>query len=125
MSISFDITCSACGHKFKEDLQRLQDSPSVVCPSCGIKVTVKLSDGHGFEMTTRFGEVQVRQGARGSVTILMEVYHKGLHKHRLIRGPDSEVVWSKAKLQAAEWNEVWAKRVATKHQMTMIESKKE
>jgi hypothetical protein len=65
-------------------------------------------------MTTKFGPVKSTQGARGSLTVLAEVYHQGLHKHRLIRGLDAEVVKAKMLLLAAEWNEAWAKKVATK-----------
>jgi restriction system protein len=75
--------------------------------------------------STEFGPVQVRDSARGSVTYSVAVYHQGLHKHRLVRGPDVEVVWDKALAQAAAWNEVWAKRVATERQTTMAERKRE
>ena len=124
-SISFDLTCPDCGRKFQETLRRLQDNPSVTCPGCGQKIDVNLKDPHGLEMTTKFGEPQVTQSARGSITVSLEVYHEGLHKHRLIRGPDGEVVKAKAFLQAAEWNEAWAKKVAADQQMTMAERRKE
>jgi restriction system protein len=90
-----------------------------------VRIVVKPKDSREPEMTTQFGEMQVRQSARGSITAFVEVHHQGLHKHRLIRGPDSEFVWAKARLQAAEWDEVWAKRVAARRQMTMAERNKE
>jgi restriction system protein len=121
----FALTCPACGHNFKETLERLQGDPSVVCPGCGGEIEVKLQDEHGLEMTTKFGPTQVTQGARGAVSVSVEVYHQGLNKHRLIRGPDAEVVKAKVFRQAAEWNELWAKKAAAKRQMTMTERKKE
>jgi restriction system protein len=75
--------------------------------------------------STEIGPVKLKQGARGSEAYLVEVYHEGLHKHRLVRGPDAEVVCDKALAQAAAWNEAWAKRVATERQMTMAERKRE
>jgi restriction system protein len=119
------ITCPDCGHEFHEKLGRLYDNRSVICPGCSGKIEIELKDAHGLEMTTKFGPLQVRHGARGSVSVSMEVYHPELNKHRLIRGPDPEVVQAKALLQAAEWNEVWAKRVAAQQQMTMAERKRE
>ena len=53
----------------------------------------------------------------------VEVYNRGLNKHRLIRGSDPEVVGQKALCQVAEWNEMWAKRAAAKRQATMAERK--
>jgi restriction system protein len=76
-------------------------------------------------MTTRIGQPRVTYGARGSVSVSVEVYHEGLNKHRLIRGPDGDVVGAKALHQAAEWNELWAKRVAAKQHMTTTERRKE
>lgn len=109
--ISFDLTCPDCGHKFQETLQRIQNSPTVNCPRCGVDIDVKFNT-HGIGNTTKFGELRVSQSARGSITVSLEVYHEGLHKHRLIRGPDGDVVKAKAFLQADEWNEAWAKKVA-------------
>jgi restriction system protein len=59
------------------------------------------------------------------VSISVEVYHPELNKHRLVRGPDAELVKTKAFLQAAEWNEAWAKKVAAKQQTTLAEHKRE
>jgi len=90
-----------------------------------VKIDIGLKDAHGFEMTTKFGPLRLSQSARGAVSASMEVYHEGLSKHRLIRGPEPNVVQSKALLQAGEWNEIWAKRVATQQQMTSAERQKE
>ena len=122
---SFDITCPRCGYKFQEATKRLLDNLSVICPGCGRKIDVKFKDEHGLETTTEVGPVQVRQGVRGSVSYSVEVQNRGLNKHRLIRGPDREVIKAKVLCQVAEWNEQWAKRAAAKRQMTMAERHKE
>jgi restriction system protein len=76
-------------------------------------------------IATEAGPPQVKYGARGSVSYSIEVYHKGLHKHRLIRGPDKQVVAAKVLLQAAEWDELWAKRVVAESQITSAHQAKE
>jgi hypothetical protein len=122
---SFDITCPRCGHKFQEATKRLLDNLSVICPGCGGEIDVKLGDEHGLETTTEVGSLQVKQGVRGSVSYSVEVQNRGLNKHRLIRGPDPDVIKAKVLCQVAEWNEQWAKRAAAKRQMTMAERRKE
>jgi restriction system protein len=122
---SFDITCPRCGHKFQEATKRLLDNLSVICPGCGGEIDVKFKDEHGLETTTEVGPVQAREGVRGSVSYSVEVWNRGLNKHRLIRGPDREVIKAKVLCQVAEWNEQWAKRAAAKRQMTMAERHKE
>jgi restriction system protein len=123
--ISIAIECPACGHKFKNTIEQIQENPSVVCPGCGGDFDVKLQDERGLEMTTKFGPIEVRHGARGSVSFSAEIYHDRLNKHRLIRGPDARVVQAKVDHQAAEWNALWAKKAAAKRQMTVAERKKE
>ena len=118
---SFNLTCPACGRKFPKTFERLlQDNPTVICPGCGGEIHVKFEDTHGPEMTSTFGPLQVRY-ARGSVSASVEAYHQGLHRHRLIRGPDAEVVNAKMLLLAEEWNEAWAKKLSNKRQMTKWE----
>jgi restriction system protein len=78
-----------------------------------------------LETATEAGPPQVKYSARGSVSYSIEVYHKRLHKHRLIRGPDNQVVTAKVRLQAAEWDELWAKKVAVERQTTMAYRAKE
>ena len=120
------ITCPACGHNFQEAAKRLLDNLSVICPGCGGQIDVVLNkDEHGRESTTEVGQLQVKQGARGSVTYSVEVYNRGLNKHRLIRAQDPEVIKEKVFCQVAEWNEMWAKRAAAKRQATMAERKME
>jgi restriction system protein len=58
------------------------------------------------------------------MTYSVEVQNRGLNKHRLIRGPDREVVKSKLHCQVAEWNDQWAKKAAAMRQMTMAERQK-
>jgi restriction system protein len=77
------------------------------------------------KMTTEVGHLQARYGARGSVSYSIEVRHPGLHKHRLVRGPDSEVVQAKVRLQVAEWEELWAKRQSAEQRTTQVERKRE
>jgi restriction system protein len=113
--------CPRCGGKIEATFH----DDHVICPSCSTKLGVTLKQGPESLMTTKFGKVQVKQGARGAMTVLLEVSHEGLHKHRLIRGPDSTVVWAKARIQAAEWNEAWTKRVAAQQQMRTAERRKE
>jgi restriction system protein len=88
-------------------------------------IDVKFKDEHGLETTTEVGPVRVTQGVRGSVSYSVAVQNRGLNKHRLIRGPDGEVIKAKVLCQVAEWNEQWAKRAAAKRQMTMAERHKE
>jgi restriction system protein len=86
-------------------------------------IDVHFRDEQGLETTTQVGQLHVKQGARGSVSFSVEVYNRRLNKHRLIRGPDPEVVKQKVLCQVAEWNEMWAKRAAAKRQATMAERK--
>jgi restriction system protein len=43
---------------------------------------------------------------------VIEVEHRGLNKHRVIRGHDQAVVERKAELQCAAWDEQWEAKVA-------------
>jgi restriction system protein len=43
----------------------------------------------------------------------IEISHKGLHKHRVIRDRDPYVARAKAAAQQAAWDEAWHKHVAT------------
>lgn len=60
-----------------------------------------------------------------------EIKHEGLHKYRLIRGTDPNVVDQKAQAQLNQWREMWNKKVAKeleqkekKKQAEKIEEKK-
>src|SRR5208283_4290509 len=116
-----DLTCPTCGRKFQATTKRLMNNLTVTCPGCDMEIDVQFRDEHGLETTTQVGQLQVKQGARGSVSFSVEVYNRGLNKHRLIRGSDPEVVKQKVLCQVAEWNEMWAKRAAAKRQTTMAE----
>jgi restriction system protein len=101
------------------------ENPCVTCPACSGDIDISFKDERGLEATTEVGPVQVRQGARGSVSVSVEVYNRGLNKHRLIRGPDTDVVKAKVLCQVDEWNKMWAKRAAALRQGTMAGRKKE
>ena len=45
----YEYRCSDCGHRL-EALQRLADSPMLVCPSCGKESLVKLISAVGFQL---------------------------------------------------------------------------
>jgi restriction system protein len=114
----FAIECPTCGRKFQETIKRLMADLSATCPGCGGEIDVQFRDEQGLETTTQVGHLQVTQGARGSVSYSVEVYNLGLNKHRLIRGADANAVKEKVLRQAAEWNELWTKRAATRRQAT-------
>jgi restriction system protein len=61
-------------------------------------------------MTAEVGRLYKRITARGLRRYSVEVRHQGLHKQRVIQGPDDELVQAKARLQATEWDQLWAKR---------------
>jgi restriction system protein len=58
-------------------------------------------------MATRVGTLQVSYSARGIPSFSIELWHDELKKHRLIRGPEANVVQKKTELQVAEWDEKW------------------
>jgi len=77
------------------------------------------------EIKTEAEAPKIKYGPRGSVSYSIEICHKGLHKHRIVRGPDRQVVASKVLLQGAEWDEHWAKKSAIQRQMSMTNRAKE
>ncbi|HUK17511.1 MAG TPA: restriction endonuclease [Bryobacteraceae bacterium] len=77
------------------------------------------------ELTTEVSHLRVHYSVRGVASYSIEVLHQGLHKHRLIRGPDSDVIEAKVRLQVAEWDAAWAKKVAADEQVTMAYRAKE
>jgi DNA polymerase III epsilon subunit family exonuclease len=68
----------------------------------GFVVGEQLSEGRkqDSKMATEVGHLQAKYGVRGSVSFSVEVRHRGLHKQRLIRGPDAAVVQAKARLSS-------------------------
>src|SRR5581483_879290 len=77
------------------------------------------------DVATKVGQLQIKYGARGSVSYSIEVMHQGLHKHRIIHGPDQQVIEAKLRLQVAEWNAQWEKRVVADQKVTMAYRAKE
>lgn len=61
-------------------------------------------------METRFNEATVTWGARGTPTYRLEMFHDGLHKHRLIQAHDPDILKNKAQMQALQWDELWRKQ---------------
>lgn len=59
-------------------------------------------------LDTRVGELEVFYSTRGTATYIIEVWHDGLMKHRVIKGTDLSVVKRKVHLQVAEWDEKWS-----------------
>jgi len=53
------------------------------------------------------GNLQVSYSKSGVPTYRLELWHRELKKHRVIRGNERRVVERKATLQAGEWNEKW------------------
>lgn len=56
---------------------------------------------------TRIGPFTLSGASRGLSTCVLELWHDGLGKHRLIRGGSEEIVRRKAVLQAADWDARW------------------
>lgn len=71
-------------------------------------------------MKTRVGQLQCEYTTRGAEKWTLEVWHDGLGKHRLLRGPEKEIVLRKAELQAGQWEERWA---ATKDRERVLQDK--
>jgi restriction system protein len=64
-------------------------------------------------MTAKIGQLQTNVSARGYVSYWVEMRHEGLHKYRLVRGPDEQVVLAVARVQAADWDDRWTKQAAS------------
>jgi restriction system protein len=79
----------------------------------------------GRTMTTEIGELQFRQNSRGGGSYWLEVFHRGLHKHRVLKGPDGQVIIAKVRLQAAEWDSLWDKRQQAEHRANLANQTKE
>lgn len=43
----------------------------------------------------------------------VEIWHDGLHKHRVIRGNDAQFVQRKLEVQLADWDDLWRRRSET------------
>lgn len=58
------------------------------------------------------GEVQVTYLKNGSARYLIEMAHRGLKKHRVIKGEHRDIVRQKARLEAEKWQATWEKQQA-------------
>ncbi len=56
---------------------------------------------------SHIGPFTVDGNSRGASTWVLEFWHEGLGKHRLIRGGSEEIVRRKAAVQAADWEARW------------------
>jgi restriction system protein len=63
-------------------------------------------------MDVEVGDFQVLTTARGLSFFQVELAHFGLHKHRIIKGNDLDVVQRKADLQVKQWREQWKNKKA-------------
>ena len=76
-------------------------------------------------MRTRFSETTVTWGARGRPAYRVEMFHDGLHKHRVIQAGDSEILDNKAQMQARQWSESWDKQCAAAQRVQQAYEAKE
>jgi len=58
-------------------------------------------------MEARAGSVEVRYSARGIPTYMVELWHDGLNKHRVIKAESEYLLQQKTRIQLAEWTERW------------------
>jgi restriction system protein len=63
-------------------------------------------------MRARIGQLKVSYSARGLARYEMEIWHDGLHKHRVIRGTDPQFIQRKVEVQLADWDDQWKRRSA-------------
>jgi len=63
-------------------------------------------------VAARVGQMSQYVSSRGAVSYEIELSHKELHKHRIIKGNDALFVQRKAEVQLAEWEEQWARKRA-------------
>jgi restriction system protein len=59
-------------------------------------------------MEARVGSVDVNYSARGIPNYMIELWHDGLNKHRVIKAETKYLLEQKARVQIAEWTERWA-----------------
>jgi len=61
-------------------------------------------------METRFNAATATWGVRGTPTYRLEMFHDGLHKHRVIQARDADILRNKARVQAQQWDDLWRKQ---------------
>jgi restriction system protein len=64
-------------------------------------------------MQARIVQLRTTFTSRGLARYEVEIWHDGLHKHRVIRGNDAQFVQRKLKVQLADWNDQWRRRSET------------
>ena len=64
------------------------------------------------KMQARIGQLKATVGSRGLVRYEVEIWHDGLHKHRIIRGADQQFIQRKIEVQLADWVDQWERRSA-------------
>lgn len=63
-------------------------------------------------MKASLGGTSVSHSARGLARYEIEVRHRGLNKYQVVRGSEENVVQQKAYAKAAQWDDMWARKVA-------------
>lgn len=79
-------------------------------------------------MQARIGHLKTTFSARGLARYEVEIWHDGLHKHRIIRGADPQFIQRKVEVQLADWDDQWERRSAVAeraHQATARRQEKE
>jgi len=61
-------------------------------------------------MSKHIGPVETFISSRGVYSYHVEVWHDGLHKHRIIKGADQNFVKRQAAAQFSEWTEQWDRK---------------
>ena len=103
----------APGAKPPQLLERLQRLRADDGATCSRKPPSPESAQEANPMTEKVQyTVNAVISSRGAVSYVAELSHHGLHKHRTIRGSDSDIVQRKAELQVTQWAEQWAQRQA-------------
>lgn len=75
-------------------------------------------------MDVEVGGLKVLTTARGSHFFQVELAHSGLHKHRVIKGTDRDVVQRKLDLQVKQWREQWRNKTTSLDQVRMRDQAK-
>jgi len=72
----YEYQCSSCGSK-KEHLQKLSETPIVVCPTCGSNAYTKLVSAAGFQLKgSGWYATDFKNGAQTKPKVETEVKNK-------------------------------------------------
>ena len=63
-------------------------------------------------MQARIGQLKTTFSSRGLARYEVEIWHDGLHKHRVVRGTDPRFIQRKVEVQVADWNDQWKRKSA-------------